>query len=234
MERSSRVRVSPALLVSIVALILAAGGTSLANAPVGFVAGTLGLSAKQKKQVRSIADKEIANGARKLSVRFASSAGTAASASYAATAGSATNAGHSSTADSATNASDLGGSPPSSYESSVLAPGQTETGIYSVGSQATGAFDAGAIAFDPPVATGVPHDEYLAPGTPGTAQCPGVGHAAAGYLCVYSSVSSGTTFAGMYKPSSPSAGGVDPGGTAIYFTATEVGSYNRGVWAVTG
>src|SRR5271166_5014497 len=47
MTKSSRGRVSPALVISIIALVLAAGGTSFASAPVSFVAKTLGLNGVQ-------------------------------------------------------------------------------------------------------------------------------------------------------------------------------------------
>jgi cytochrome c oxidase assembly protein Cox11 len=57
MRKSDKRRVSPALAISIVALVLAAGGTSYANAPVAFVAKALGLNGTQKKQVKAIADK---------------------------------------------------------------------------------------------------------------------------------------------------------------------------------
>jgi len=104
MRKVSSVRVTPALVISIVALVLAAGGTSFASAPIAFVAKTVGLNGKQKSQVKSIAAKEIKAKAPKLSVLFASSAGSAASSGSAATAGSATNATNATNATKATTA----------------------------------------------------------------------------------------------------------------------------------
>ena len=78
MLRKLNPRRSPALIVAVIALIAALGGSAIA-------AG--GLSGKQKKQVRKIADKEISKKAGGLSV------------SHAGTADSATNASHASTAD---------------------------------------------------------------------------------------------------------------------------------------
>jgi hypothetical protein len=108
MRKSMRGSVSPALVISIIALVLAAGGTSLASAPVAFIAKAVGLNGKQKKQAKSIADKEIKGKASKLSVLFAQSAGSAASAASAATAGSATSAVSALNATNATNATNAG------------------------------------------------------------------------------------------------------------------------------
>lgn len=68
MGRASRRRISPALLVSIAALVLAGGGTAFGRDAVAFIAKAAGLSSKQKKQVTSIADGEIAAKASGLSV----------------------------------------------------------------------------------------------------------------------------------------------------------------------
>ncbi|HEV3319868.1 MAG TPA: hypothetical protein VG053_09125 [Solirubrobacteraceae bacterium] len=104
MRKSTKGLVTPAFVISLVALILAAGGTSFASVPVAFVAKTLGLNGKQKTQVKSIADKEIKSKAPKLSVLFAKTAGSAASAGSAVTAGSATNATNATNAANAANA----------------------------------------------------------------------------------------------------------------------------------
>jgi len=97
-------RVSPAFAISVVALVLAAGGTSFAQAPVGFIAKALGLSSTQKKQVAKIADSEISKKASTLSVLSAKSATNASYAANAAFATNATKAVTATNAISATNA----------------------------------------------------------------------------------------------------------------------------------
>jgi hypothetical protein len=73
-------RLTPAMVVAIIALVVAAGGTSLAKAPVAFVAKALGLNSTQKKQVTKIADTQIRKKAKNLSVKSANTATTASSA----------------------------------------------------------------------------------------------------------------------------------------------------------
>jgi hypothetical protein len=87
---------SPALWISIVALVFAVGGTSLANT----IGQAIGLSGTQRKQAKQIADSEIKHKASKLSVASAVTATRATAAVEALT---------------AINADDLGGTPASSY-----------------------------------------------------------------------------------------------------------------------
>jgi hypothetical protein len=130
MIRSIKGRVSPALVISVVALFLAAGGTSFAESQVAFVAKTLGLNKAQKKQVKAIADSEIANKAPTLSVLSAANATnatnaanatnatkatSATNATNAANATNATNATKATSAGLASNAEKLGGLPASKY-----------------------------------------------------------------------------------------------------------------------
>jgi len=98
-----RARVSPALVISIVALVMAVGGTALAEPPVAYIAKALGLSGKQKKQVKAIVNTEIKKQAGSLSV---ANAAKATNATHAATA---TNAGHADHAAQAANAAQLEG-----------------------------------------------------------------------------------------------------------------------------
>jgi hypothetical protein len=110
MRRLRGARVSPSLVISIAALVLAAGGTSFAQAPIALVAKAVGLTRAQKKQVKTIADREINTRSPKLSVLFAKLAGdaataaSAATATKAATATNAVNATHATTATHATSA----------------------------------------------------------------------------------------------------------------------------------
>lgn len=114
---------SPAFVVSVVALMVALGGTSIASVPIAFIAKTIGLNKTQKKQVTSIADSQISKKAGKLKVSYAGTAGTAGSATVAT---SATNAVNATTATSATvagtavNSEELGGSAASAFEPSNI------------------------------------------------------------------------------------------------------------------
>jgi hypothetical protein len=103
-KKHVKLRVSPALVISIIALVLAAGGTSLASAPVGFVAKTFGFNKVEHKQAKALIESEIKSKAPKLSVLFARTAVNALSANSAATAASATSASNAKTAGYATNA----------------------------------------------------------------------------------------------------------------------------------
>lgn len=104
MKKRVKLRVSPALVISIVALVLAAGGTSLASVPVGFVARTFGFNKVERRQAKALIESEIKSKAPKLSVLFARTAVNAMSATSAATAASATSAGNAKSAGYATNA----------------------------------------------------------------------------------------------------------------------------------
>jgi hypothetical protein len=105
--------VSPAVAISVVALVLAAGGTSFAKAPEAFIAKAVGMNSKQKHEAKSIAKKTIASAAPKLSVLHAVDATNATTATNSTTAATAT------TATTATNANNLGGAAPSAYEPSA-------------------------------------------------------------------------------------------------------------------
>jgi len=187
MRRSARRHISPALVISLIALVLAAGGTSFAAAPVAFVAKALGLSSKQKKQVTSIADSQIASKGPKLSVLYAASAGTATTATNATNATNATSATNATTATNATNAAELGGAAASAYQqyTATLPSGVTETGDWGGGYTAATTNDGYrvVVSFRTPLAAGLTNVVYVS-GASAT-HCSGVGHADPGYLCVY-------------------------------------------------
>ena len=87
-------RPTPALVIAIVALVLAVGGTSFAAAPVTFIAKAVGLNTRQKKRVTAIADAQIAAKASTLSVLNATNATNATNAVNAANALNANTVGH--------------------------------------------------------------------------------------------------------------------------------------------
>jgi hypothetical protein len=112
----------------------------------------------------------------------------------------------------------------------TLQSGQTESGTYSI----TGAFQTGeiedAINFRIPLATATTHISFIA-GSP-SAQCPGPGQAAPGYLCLYNFAGTAgflhvtDLFAGV-------SGQASPTGFLLQFDATGTGDYSLGTWAIT-
>lgn len=124
MSRMPKLRRSPAMLVAIIALVAALGGSAFA---VG------GLTGKQKKQVRKIATKVFNKQIGGASVAHASSADTASSAK---TANSAKTA---DTAKKATDAEKLGGLPASKYQQ-VIQSACPKNGAYeAIGSDGSAA-----------------------------------------------------------------------------------------------
>jgi hypothetical protein len=122
-------------------MVVAAGGTSFAAAPVAFVARELGLNSRQKTQVAAIADAQI-------------TAASSAVQQYGAT----------------------------------LPSGKTETGVWGGEFYAiAGASKYGEFTASFPIALAAPltgTHAILVSGA-SAANCPGVGQAAAGYLCAY-------------------------------------------------
>jgi hypothetical protein len=108
-----RPAISPAIVISIIALVFSVTGTALATVNV--------LSQKEKKQSRRIAKEVISKAAPGLSVNHASTANSATGASHASTADLATNANHAFAADTAANASQLGGKPAGEFEGRLWA-----------------------------------------------------------------------------------------------------------------
>jgi hypothetical protein len=132
-------RPSAALVVSIVALIVALGGTS-------YAAFTLPKNSVGTKQLKNnaVTSSKIKNGAVTAS-KLNTSGVTVPNATHANSADSATNAGHASAAD---NANALGGSPPSAFESAsnVLSAVVTNNGTTATvvrGTPGTTAFRSG-------------------------------------------------------------------------------------------
>jgi hypothetical protein len=69
-----------------------------------------------------------------------------------------------------------------------------------------------------------------------TTQCPGVGQAAAGHLCIYSIASAGATFSGIYgiEPGTTGGGRGAKDGFQISFNTTGTGgAWSYGAWAMT-
>jgi hypothetical protein len=205
---------SPALVISMITLALVLGGTA-------FAASTAKHSDK-KADIKLI--KKLAPS---LSVKHAKTA------THATSATSATNA---TTATSATNASQLGGVAASGYQRATLPSGQTEVGEYAAWGTG-GGYLGTQVNYSTPLAATLDstHYQFIAQGGATTSQCTGLGHAAAGYLCVYEENRGASSLGGIYNSTlSPDAFTLLPTGFSIYFnTSGTSGSWSYGGWAVT-
>lgn len=233
---------SPALIISLIALFVALGGTAYATTslPKNSV-GTKQLkknavtTAKIKRQAVTAAKINtngltVPNATHAISAVSATSATNATNASHATTADSATsatnatnatNASHATSADSATSASSPG----------LLGSGETETGVvHAIAPEASGAAYLGtAISFPFPLAS-APAAHYITSGS--TVQCPGsVGNptATSGNLCVYQDNVSNSGGAVAFEF-------VTKWGAGIYMPTPAGSSYSgfQATWAVTG
>jgi hypothetical protein len=174
----------------------------------------------------------------------ADAADKAAAADHADTADRAASAGHADTADEAStadlattseDAEALGGQPADHYltADSVLGSGQTEAGDYIA---AAGNGEAGAVLvqFWPhlPESLAEGHIMVLGEGAPGTAECPGPGQAAAGFMCVYQSFNEGMSFESFIStmPGSIYAG---PVSGVMTWRSNQFNGLLRGTWAYT-
>jgi len=182
---------SPALVISVVALFVALGGTSYAalripRNSVGTIQLRNGAVIDSKIRNGTILGKKLKNGTvtagkintKGLTVPNATHATIALTAQAAATATTATSA---TTAGTATAAS----------SAETLASGKTETGVYDVDFVAANAGDSGdaAITFPFPLAS-APTLVWVKPGSSDAPDCPGSAaspQAALGYLCIYAS-----------------------------------------------
>jgi hypothetical protein len=124
---------------------------------------------------------------------------------------------------------------------SPLTTGQTETGTYALGADAyvTGSVFIVGVTFQIPLATALSANNVVFVSGASTTNCPGVGQAASGYLCVYQTVNHNidpTTLRIIDPTSSVAAGGASVSGFLV--TGNSVGAnyavYNWGTWAVTG
>jgi hypothetical protein len=121
-----------------------------------------------------------------------------------------------------------------------LASGKTLSGNWVAGAVATGASGHawGAIEFNPPLAS-APTGHLLAPGAAPTADCPGslaAPAAAAGHLCVYSQVGVNQLNRSLCNPIANACSSTlaNRYGTVVDLTSAAAGTfYTWGTWAVT-
>jgi hypothetical protein len=141
------------------------------------------------------------------------------------------------TVPNATNAKQLGGVAARDYQESTLPSGRTETGIFNwSGYSTSGSYVSDAIQFSPPLAADLntSHAKYQSVGTTST-QCPGVGRAARGWLCLYEGRNDGgDTFYSAKGDPQGTGSAIRSYGTIAYWMITASGAtIIRGTWAVT-
>ena len=263
MKRVSRHRPSPSMVVALTALVIALSGTAVAatrlvNGDKLIKQGTLSgnrlrnhtitgtqvnLNKLGKVPSATTADTATSatNAGHATSADTATSATNAGHATSAGTATSATSAGHATSADTATsattagNANGLGGVPASNYVTpgSTLAAGQTESGVFSATGNVSGGYSAYAIGFNPRLPAAIPETNahYMIGAT--STECPGLGQAASGNLCVYQAAATTSTFDGFFKITSPSGSLVETQGTLMIWSVGGTQSRVWGTWAVT-
>jgi hypothetical protein len=204
-----RLTISPALVISLIALFVALGGTTYAAA-TSLPANSVGTTQLKNWAVTS---PKIANGA-VTAVKINATGLTVPNAT------------------SAGNASSLGGTPAASFlqAKSTLPSGDTETGVWAAaGGSSTSGYAVTGFRFYPPLGSSLDAAHVVfTVGT--TTNCPGVGLAAKGYLCAYGqndfNVSSPLITDGYTT-------GASRYGAALFLTITGGSSYAQGNWAVT-
>jgi len=227
--------------VAYLALFFALGGTSIA-ASTALGPNTVGTKQLKKNAVigskvknNSLTGADILESSL-AKVPSAAKADSATSATSATTATNATNATNATSATNATNASNLGGHAASFYSPAVLQSGTSESGTYMVGGNNTGGGQliGQGFAFPIPLAAALDsaHVAWLNGTT--TTNCPGVGHAAAGFLCVYATAAATVTPDNAHAVNTHAGfGGADPYGFMLAFDAGGVNSFSYGSWTVT-
>jgi hypothetical protein len=230
---------SPALAISVIALIVAVGGGAFAVASS---------NSSVKKLATKIANKQITQRAAGLSVLHAGtadSATTATTADTATTAKTATiatratnaaNAEKATSAATADNASQLGGVAASHYVTagSELASGDTEVGVYAA-SAPTPTAARTSVSFIPKLPGSVENSHFQELGVGAkSAQCPGARQAVPGFMCVYEGFDFETAFVNHGDPFSGAFGGeISPEGMTLVYATSDSESNVRGSWAYT-
>jgi hypothetical protein len=118
----------------------------------------------------------------------------------------------------------------------TLPTGSTESGDYAVGGSATNGYMNQGFQFAIPLAAALngSHVEFHQKGTTST-NCPGLGQAAAGFLCVYEAEGSNVNYAAG-NPINNHSGflGADATGFFIFLGSTGTFSFSYGSWTVKG
>ena len=114
----------------------------------------------------------------------------------------------------------------------TLPSGELESGVY--GAWGSGTYFGDTVDFRIPLAGDIPGSnvQFIARGSPTTPQCPGIGQAQAGYLCVYEAQDGNRVVGGIFDPSAGPIG-ASRWGFGVFFTAIGAGgAWSYGTWAV--
>ncbi|MGD0198044.1 MAG: hypothetical protein ABSC56_09095 [Solirubrobacteraceae bacterium] len=112
----------------------------------------------------------------------------------------------------------------------VLPSGQSESGVFAANGSLTSDSMAVAIDYTQPLASAITAGNIVETAST-TTDCPGQGHAARGYLCIYDLESSAAAWDGTIG-SYGSLPSPDPG-ALVYFDASGNDAYVFGTWTVT-
>jgi hypothetical protein len=117
----------------------------------------------------------------------------------------------------------------------TLPAGQSESGLYAAGGDASGGYLAVAINFTIPLSQGIAQNHVYDVSYEGASgHCPGAGHAAPGWLCLYGQVGDYQVewVDDAYTSPAYNLGSPDPG-VIIYWDTTGTEPYVGGSWTVT-
>jgi hypothetical protein len=209
---------SPALVISLIALFVALGGTSYAA--IHLPKNSVGSKQLKKNAVTGVKIKNHAVSAVKINTHGL----TVPNAAHATSADSATNATNATNATHATSADGLTPLPSGKSESGVFATGD--------GGAASAGYIAVTITYPRPLPAAIASANVIdVHGASGT-HCPGRGQADPGYLCLYDTDSAGTTGTVFYSDTGPGTG-VGTLGVILYWTVGTGPAWTGGSWTVT-
>jgi hypothetical protein len=115
-----------------------------------------------------------------------------------------------------------------------LAAGQSESGTFAAGSSATGNYLGVAITYARPLSVAIPYHHVIDVRNGHAANCPGLGHAAPGYLCLYNTVQSDTsTLSDIYTDDSSDLQTAPSVGVLLYWQPNGSDPYVGGEYTVT-
>jgi hypothetical protein len=223
MKRLVCTRVSPSMVVATGALLVALGGT-------GIAASTVLLAPENSVNSAAVIDHSLLKKDFKTGQLPRGQRGSRGSIGPAGATGATGATG------SAGTAGPKGDAGANFTPATTLPSGQTERGGYDVWGGGVGNFVGTAINYRIPLAQAIPAgNAHFVTGSAFTTQCPAVGQAAAGHVCVYEETHGNTAFGAIYSQYDgvQTVGASSVVGFQIYFTTSATGAFSYGEWAVT-